>query len=432
MKKRNGLISKINRAFFLQALLISIAALLSVFFAKIVLEEVLIKQAIKEEAEYFWRNYNEDNTFSLPDTLNLTGYFDLEQMPAIIRKRPPDQEGFHEYEDAANRFVLFLSHNKERQLYLVYNRGQVDTLAAYYGLFPLALVLIVLYLSLWLTYRFSRRTISPISKLARQVNEIDFNSQDLSLLQVDKLPLSSDDDIQILTDAILHLGERLEAFIARERNFTRDASHELRSPLTVINIATDLLLSEHNLSEHDRKTVLRIKRAITDMEELIEALLLLARESDQALSKDHVCVNDVIDEEINRIQLLIEEKDLKINFLAEYRLHVDASDKVLSVMLGNLLRNAVQYTDKGSVDITVTSGSVIISDSGRGISPQQVNNIFKPYYRGSDNMTPGHGVGMTIVKRLSDRFNWPISISSTPGQGTRVEVQFPASETSAA
>ena len=74
MRKRNGLISKINRAFLLQALLISVAALLSVFFAKIVLEEVLIKQAIKEEAEYFWRNYEQDNAFPLPDTLNLTGY----------------------------------------------------------------------------------------------------------------------------------------------------------------------------------------------------------------------------------------------------------------------------------------------------------------------------------------------------------------------
>ena len=68
MRKRNGLISKITRAFLLQALLISIAALLSVFFAKIVLEEVLIKQAIKEEAEYFWQNYSEDDTFPLPNT----------------------------------------------------------------------------------------------------------------------------------------------------------------------------------------------------------------------------------------------------------------------------------------------------------------------------------------------------------------------------
>ena len=428
MRKSNGLISKINRAFLLQALLISVAALLSVFFAKIVLEEVLIKQAIKEEAEYFWKNYEQDNTFPLPDTLNLTGYLDPDQLPASLLKHPPEKTGFHEYDDANNRFVLFLSQNNEQQLYLVYNRGQVDSLAAYYGLFPLALVLIVLYLSLWLTYRFSRRTISPISQLARQVNEIDFSSQDLSLLQEDKLPLSSDDDIQILTDAIKHLGERLESFIARERNFTRDASHELRSPLTVINIATDLLLTDDGLSESSQKNVQRIKRAATDMEELTEAFLLLARESDQVLSKDHVCVNDVIDEEISRIQLLAEEKGLAIEFKAEHKLHVNASDKVLSVLLGNLLRNAILYTDEGSVDITVTSSSVVISDSGRGISPQQVNNIFKPYYRGNNSSTPGHGVGMTIVKRLSDRFNWPITINSTPGQGTRVEVQFPASD----
>lgn len=428
MPKRNGLISRITRAFLLQALFISIAALLSVFFAKIVLEEVLIKQAIKEEAEYFWKNYRQDNAFSLPDTLNLTGYLDLDLLPEIVRMRPPEQSGFHEYDDNMNRFVLFLSRNNEQELYLVYNRGQVDSLAAYYGLFPLALILIVLYLSLWLTYRFSRRTISPISQLARQVNEIDFSSQDFSLLQEEKLTSSSNDELQILNDAIMHLGERLESFITRERNFTRDASHELRSPLTVINIATDLLTTDPGLSESSRQNVQRIKRSVTDMQELTEAFLLLARESDQALSKDHVCVNDVIDEEIIRVQLLAEEKDLTIKFQAEHNLYVEASDKVLSVMLGNLLRNAILYTDEGSVDITVTSSSVIISDSGRGISPQQVNDIFKPYYRGNNSSTPGHGVGMTIVKRLSDRFNWPITINSTPGQGTRVEVQFPVSD----
>ena len=427
MRKRNGLISKINRAFLLQALLISVAALLSVFFAKIVLEEVLIKQAIKEEAEYFWQNHERDNAFPLPDTLNLTGYLDLDRLPEMVRKRPPEHTGFHEYNDSTSRFVLFLSQKIGKELYLVYNRGQVDSLAAYYGLFPLALVLIVLYLSLWLTYRFSRRTISPISQLARQVNEIDFSSQDFSLLQEEKLPSSSNDDIQILNDAIMHLGERLESFITRERNFTRDASHELRSPLTVINIATDLLLTDPGLSESSQQNVQRIKRSVADMQDLTEAFLLLARESDQALSRDHVCVNDVIDEEISRVQLLAEEKGLAINYHAEYSLHVDASDKVLSVMLGNLLRNAILYTEEGSVEISVSSNSVIISDSGRGISPQQVNDIFKPYYRGNNNGSPGHGVGMTIVKRLSDRFNWPISINSTPGHGTRVEVEFPVS-----
>ncbi len=393
MQKRNGLISKINRAFFLQTLFISVAVMLSVFFAKIVLEEVLIKQAIKEEAEYFWQNYSQDTNFALPDTVNLTGFLNTDKLPLIIRAHPPEKTGFHEYEDDTNRFVLYLSDNNQRRLYLIYNRGQVDSLAAYYGLFPLALVLIVLYLSLWFTYRFSRRAISPISQLAKQVNEIDFSSEDFSLLQDEQLSLTSDDDIQVLADAMMHLGERLESFIARERNFTRDASHELRSPLTVINIAADMLLSENELSAPARKTVDRIKRAAADMKELTEAFLLLARESDQELSKGKVCINDVLQEEIERAQLLIQDKDLTLTFSPENRLYAQASDKVVSVMLGNLLRNAILYTDQGNVDITITGNSVIIKDSGKGISPQQVNDLFKPYYRGNNKNTPGHGVG---------------------------------------
>ncbi len=425
MQKRNGLIHKINRAFLLQAVLISLAALLSVFFAKIVLEEILIKQAIKQEAEYFWENYQTQASFPLPDTLNLTGYFNVDQLPATLQHKLPELPGFYEYKH--DEIVLYISQQDSRTLYLLYNRGQVDTLVAYYGLFPLALVLMVLYLSLWLTYRFSRRTISPVSLLARQVNKVDIDSGDLSSLQMENLPFNTDDDIQVLSDAIVNLGERLDAFITREHNFTRDASHELRSPITVIKIAADMLLSEQQLSEESRSTVIRIKRAVSDMEELTEAFLLLARESDQGLTTELVCINDIVEEEIERVQPLNKNKQLKVNFSAQYHLKALASDKALSVLFGNLIRNAFLYTEQGSIDININKDSVVIKDSGKGIPQQQVDDIFKPFNRGSNTTAHGYGVGLTIVKRLSDRFNWPVSLSSTPGKGTRVEVKFPES-----
>ena len=428
MQKTSGLVHKINRAFLLQGALISVAALLSVYFAKLVLDEILIKSAIEQEAVYFWDKHQQDAALPLPDTQNLTGYFNEHQLPAMIQASKPLTPGFYEFEQAAGNYVLHLSQNENRKLYLLYNRGQVDTLAAYYGLFPLALVLIVLYLSLWITYRFSRRMISPLSLLARQVNQVDFSSADFSPVQTGSLPFDVDDDIQVLSDAIINLGERLEDFIARERNFTRDASHELRSPLTVINIAADMLLTEHDLPQPVLETVNRIKRAATDMEELIEAFLLLARESDQAVSNELVCINDVVEEEIDRVQLINKSKDLNINYLPKLKLNVLASDKVLSVLFGNLLRNAVLYTDHGSIDVIIEGKSITITDSGKGIPEQQVDEIFKPYFRGDNTSTVGHGVGLTIVKRLSDRFNWPIIINSTPGEGTTVEVQFPESE----
>lgn len=426
MAKSSGLLRKINRAFLLQAGLISIAALLSVYFAKIVIEEILIKNAIQQEADYFWQNYQQNENFNLPDTLNLTGYLDKQGITEIAADQIPDQPGFYAYSEHDKKLVLHLSQKKNHSLYLIYNRGQVDALAAFYGLFPLALVLIVLYLSLWLTYLYSRRTLSPVIYLAEQVNKIDFTTFDLSQLKDKKLQFESDEDIQVLFEAILQMGERLEAHIARERNFTRDASHELRSPLTVINIAADVLLSDEALSEMAKKTIHRIKRAITDMEELTEAFLLLARESDSALTRDQVCINEVIEEEIERSSLLKEKKDIAFHFTAKNQLFTHAAEKVLSVLFGNLIRNAILYTDKGTIKITITNHSVIISDSGQGIEQNKVKDIFKPFVR-ANNSKHGHGVGLTIVKRLSDRFNWPISIESQPGEGTTITVHFPES-----
>jgi signal transduction histidine kinase len=428
MKKNSGLSSKIKYAFLLQGGLISIAALLSVFFAKIVIEEILIKSAIKQEAAYFWQNYQQDKGSNLPNTSNLAGYFDTEELPGFISNALPEHNGFYEYDNVDEKIVLHISQQDDQKLYLLYNRGQVDSLAAYYGTFPLALVLMVLYLSLWITYKFSRRAISPVIGLARQVNKIDFTTPDLSPFQPDKLPFDADEDMQILSAAIFNLGERLEAFISRERNFTRDASHELRSPLTVINIAADMLLAEQDFSKPVQNSIYRIKRAASDMEELTRAFLLLARETDQALANERVCINDVIKEEIERAHLLNRKKELHINYKPKVLLTTIASDKVLSVLFGNLIRNAVLYTDQGSVDILINDKTVIIKDSGEGIPQQQINDIFKPYYRGHAGNENGHGVGLTIVKRFSDRFNWPISIDSKPHLGTTVEVQFPDSE----
>jgi len=421
-KPNNTLIKKFNRAFLLQGALIIITAILSIYFAKIVIDEILIKNAIVEEADYYWSRYQKNNQATLPDTLNLTGYRNKDSLNEITPGNLPDEDGFYEFKHL--NLVLHVSSHDNARLYLVYNRGQVDSLATFYGLFPLALVLIVLYLALWLTYQFSKRTLSPVIHLAEQVNKIDFTSSELRMLPEESYRYDADDDIRILHDAIVHMGERLESFIARERNFTRDASHELRSPLTVINIAADMLISEQELSKPAKNTVLRIKRAINDMEELISAFLLLARESDESLSHEVVCVNDVITEEIQRSEIHKQKKAIEINFNPSLKLLTHASDKVLSVMIGNLIRNAVLYTDEGTVDISIVENQVIISDSGQGMNQTEVNEAFNPFFRAKNNSTHGHGVGLTIVKRLSDRFNWPVTIKSFPQQGTTVTVEF--------
>ncbi len=427
MKKASGIGHRLWQAFILQALLISIAALAGVYAARYVLGDILIHNALEDEAEHFWSRYEKDKTVSLPATYNLTGYLlpdDADRLPAKFANMKP---GFRELSDRESGFLVVYSSNRvDKNLVLVFNGQQVGKLVLYFGMLPLSGVLIVIYLSSWLAYRFSSRAVSPIIKLSQEVEKLDPGSADFSTDL--KLVLAdyknSDHDVSTLSAALARLSDRIEAFVLRERNFTRDASHELRSPITVIKIASDLLLADEDLSANNRRTIERIKRNASDMEELIQALLLLARESDNALSIDTVCVNDVIEEEMERSSNLLVNKAVKVNFTSEQNLLISSSDKVLSVLIGNLIRNAYSYTDEGSVEIRVTDTSFSISDSGVGISAEDMDRIFKPFQRGGSKQRGGYGVGLTIVKMLSDRFHWPISIDSELHKGTTVKVDF--------
>jgi signal transduction histidine kinase len=416
----SGLGARLGRAFLLQAAFIGAAAVVGVFLASLLLEGVLIRQALREEAAHFWSQRERDSAFPLPGTLNLTGYLDA--VPTELSSLPT---GYHERVIAGVETVVYVSDRDGQRLYLVFDRGGVGRLATVFGLLPLAMVLLVLYLTTWLAFRASRRAFSPVIALARQVRELDPAAPDPAQLDPARLPRDADDEVRELADALARYAQRLSEFVERERNFTRDASHELRSPLTVIQMAAGMLEADAGLSDASCRSVARIARAARDMEELTSAFLLLARESQTGLPLEAICVNDVLADELDRARPLAAGKAIESRINATHRLHVDAPEKVLAVLLGNLLRNAFSYTDAGEVAVEVGAASVVIRDTGVGIAPGQVDAMYQPFVRGDTGRRGGHGVGLTIVRRLSDRFGWPVSIDSRPGVGTRVEIRFP-------
>lgn len=425
-----GLSERFGRAFLIQAVLISLVAALGVYAAAFAIEELLIKQALREEANYFWAHYQDDRGFALPDTLNLTGYMSrdgqTDAVPTVVRELQP---GFHRLPTQADFSLVYVTESQDQRLFLVFDGEKVGELALYFGLVPLACVLIVIYLLTFIGYRLSRSALSPILWLSREVYKIDPESPDAGAFSAANLPGSPDREVIALADALANLTRRINEFAERERNFTRDASHELRSPLTVIKIAADMLLSEQELETPARNSVLRIRRAAADMEELTEVFLLLSREADQGISTDTLCVNDIIEEELEVASIRLKGKPVAVEFNADFRLIIDASDKVVSVLLGNLIRNAFDYTDDGSVRIEIEKNAVVIEDSGRGMGEQDVEDAFKPFHRGGERLRGGHGVGLTIVKRLSERFGWPVHISSELNVGTRIRVEFPSART---
>ncbi|MFM7708925.1 MAG: sensor histidine kinase [Gammaproteobacteria bacterium] len=416
----DGVRARLGRAFLLQSVFIGAAAVVGVFLASLLLEGVLIRQALSEEAAHFWQQRDRDPAFPLPATVNLTGH--LGAAPAPITGLPP---GYHDRVVDGVDTVVYVSDRGGERLYLMFDRSGVGKLATMFGLLPLAMVLLVLYLTTWLAFRASRRAFSPVIALARAVRGLDPASPDPAQLDPARLPKGADDEVRELAEALNRYAQRLNEFVARERDFTRDASHELRSPLTVIQLSAGMLETDAGLSEASRRSVARIARAARDMEELTSAFLLLARESQTGLPVEDTCINDVLADELDRARPLAAGRPIASQLTATHRLSVDAPEKVLPVLLGNLLRNAFSYTDAGEVAVEIGAASVVIRDTGVGMAAEKLDAMYKPFVRGETARRGGHGVGLTIVRRLSDRFGWPVTIESSPGVGTRVEIGFP-------
>ena len=277
----------------------------------------------------------------------------------------------------------------------------------------------------WLTYRATRRLLAPVDWLLSEVSRWDPRRPDTRALSPERIPAAVKGDARKMADALHALGERVDAFIARERDFTRDASHELRTPLTVIRMASDLISHDDGLSARSRRSLGRIQGANAEMESIMDALLLLARDQEVALETEDFAVRDVVDAEVERILPLLEGKDvqLDVDIQAEPELH--APPRVLGVILRNLLGNAVRFTDVGRIRIRVLADRVEVDDTGIGMDAPTLARAFEPFYRINATAT-GSGLGLSVAQRLGNRCGWPLELASKPGQGTRATILFGA------
>jgi signal transduction histidine kinase len=161
------------------------------------------------------------------------------------------------------------------------------------------------------------------------------------------------------------------------------------------------------------------------MEALIDAFLILAREGDTGLPDDDFSVSEVVAEEVEKARELVQGKPVSVECRIEQDFGLHAPVRVLSVLLGNLLRNACHYTDTGTVVVTVRAGRIDVTDTGIGMNADELARVFEPFFRAGDRSRDGQGIGLSIVRRLSERYGWPVSLASEAGRGTTATIRFP-------
>ncbi len=421
---KHPLNTRILRGFILQIFLITVTAVAGVSISSFLIQELLINSALEREADYFWARNKIELDTPTPNTNTLIGYLFKEGEAAIPSEFEHLEVGFHETVTPAGKSVVHVSASDDSRLFLVFDANVVSEAANFFGLFPLVLILIVLYLSAWFAYRITSQAISPVVRLARSVRNIELDKPDLQTVLDEFENEEVDGEIGTLANALQQLLVRVDDSIERERTFTREASHELRSPLTVIRMACDNLGKRGNLEANSLVLLERVQRAAKDMEELTEVLLLLAREYEGALLKENVVVNEIVRDELSKCKVAYESKNLSLKFVELDSLVTFAAPKAVAIVFGNLLRNACLYTEKGEVIVTIAENSVAISDSGVGMTTKNMNDAFSSSY--TPHNARGNGIGLSLVKRITDRFGWRISVDSLPHQGTDILVALPS------
>mgnify|MGYP003673662928 CR=1 FL=1 len=401
-----------------QTAFIVFAVLLSILSVTWILEKSLVKNALELEAQAFIEEYRKDKTFPLPRTRNLVGFL---QSPIHFEHIPPEllslQPGLYSDVQLSHRDELvpvYIEDFDNSRLYLIFEGANIDRLVGIFGLVPLTILLIIIYISSWVAYRLTWRAVSPIVSIAQNIRN---TSPDKSRLKLPLRKLSG--ETKELALALEEYEERITAFLERERQFTADVSHELRTPMTIIDGAAQFLAIEKGISQKGSERVQMIRRASQDVNELINAFLLLAREQSE-MPVEQTDVVALIESEVRKLSSLKESSQISISVDVQASLRVSTPKKVLEIIVGNICRNACNYTQKGEVKVTVFEKGLYISDTGPGIEADLLPHLFERHTRGRGNQQAGEGIGLAIVKRLCDQFDWNIMIKNLSSGGVLV------------
>ncbi|MBB5885026.1 signal transduction histidine kinase [Xanthomonas sp. F1] len=389
-----------------------------------IVQHSLVGSILKQEARYYWRLHAQQPQQPPPNTHSLRGYLvpagqSDAAVPIDLRTLAP---GLHE--DRPGGEIVLVDQNPAGRLYLVFLRAPAQRLAFWFGVVPTLLTLIAVLVVAWLTWRVSRRLLSPMNWLARRVSRWDPRHPVAAELAPENLPADVQGEARQLAAALHALAQRVTDHVARERNFTRDASHELRTPLTVIRVATDIAMTEQELPPRLQRSLQRIQRAGRDMEAVIDAFLILAREADVVPQSELFDIADVVEYEAENARELLADKPvtLSVRVLGSAKLH--APPRVLHVVVSNLLRNACSYTDAGRVEVEVEADRIRIRDTGIGMSEEALRHAFEPFFRAEPERPQGAGLGLSIVRRLCERFGWQVALESAEGGGILATVRF--------
>jgi signal transduction histidine kinase len=425
----DSLRERLVQPFLLLGFIVSATLSLTTFALLAQIEERAVERTLNVELESFRHRRSINPLASPAESSLLRGVF----LPAEQLTRYPELSGntsileMRTLDDG--EYSVLFAQVDGRPFALLYDRSYIKSNMASLALLLLLATAGMTLLSFAVGYRLSRRVVQPIVRL---LNDVSFKAGQRNM-PPENIGFSDlgypPDEIGRLVRELDRFSHRLYEFVQRESYFAADVSHELRTPVAVISGAAEVLAEVPGLDEPVRQRISAIHRNAVRMSQVLEAMLILAKE--ERSDADPSCnLAEVVEDAVADCSPALQGRPVSIQIGIGERVVLPVERSLAYVLVSNVLRNACACTREGMIRVTLDHSALEIADTGMGIAEDRFPELLRRHAKGEGST--GHGLGLSIVARISERLRWQIAVESSPGQGTRFRFVFPCAVESGA
>ena len=343
----------------------------------------------------------------------------------------PKRKNFNELQ-LSGPFQVYLGNTASYALYFISYVNPQREIFNYVFDRPIILILIILLITSPLLWWFTRMLIRPISRLQEAANSVALGNFKIDKSLVANGPL----ELRQVGQSFNRMAASIDHLISNQQTLLSSISHELKTPLTRLQLATALVRHEYGETE----SVKRIEREIERMDKMISELLLLSRHKmNSQVERDIFYANMLWTDIINDAKFEAEQRG--ITFLTNIRLpknelQLNGNFRLLESAVENIVTNALKYTkDKIELHIFIQEEEeeeeflrIRIDDNGSGVHPDEFEKIFKPFYRVDETRTRttgGTGLGLAIVSNVVQEHQGKVWAEKSPLGGLAVTIRLP-------
>lgn len=376
--------------------------------------------------------------FIIISRLEYQGYrknfnYKVNAMIEVIRNKYPDVSTKEVMEllnsnSSGMNYLKEYGYDIENDSYIALN----DTIHQKYSVIKILLVVLMILLVFYLIVRYEIEDDLEINKIIKLIEDINHKNYELKLddLSEDKLSILKQEIYKTTVMLREQADNSLKDKISLKESL-QDISHQLKTPLTSITIMLDNMIDNPDMDNIVRdKFIRQIKREVLNITFLVQSILTLSKFESNTITftEEDNNIKDIIDMAISNVANLCDLKDIKIIFKGKNsKIYCDFRWQVEAIT--NILKNAIEYSDNGSK--IIIEGlinnlyyEIKIKDFGKGMDKEDVDNIFKRFYKGKMSSGDSVGIGLSLSKKIIEKDNGLISVDSTKGEGTTFIIKY--------